>query len=85
MKITVTAEDIASGRRGEPSLCPIATAIRRAIPGSDPWVNYTFVDFYEPARPSARLPFAAQEFISGFDRGFGGHPFDFDLDLEVTS
>ena len=37
IRLEVTAEDIAAGRRKDPSACPIALALRRSLGSANPW------------------------------------------------
>ena len=89
MKITVTPLDIVAGARGEPCSCPIALAIRRQIPGSDPLVTPEEVGIEWDDRrvdyPAYDLPQEARDFIGRFDAGLPVDPFEFDLDYEASS
>lgn len=82
MKITVTAADIASGRRGSSCDCPIARAIRRA--GGDITADVACSYAYVGRRPHRRqllLPLSARQFMADFDHGEPVEPFEFELDL----
>jgi len=81
--ITVTAQHIARGERYSWVCCPVALAIRDALP--DVSVvrvrgggRLTLGD--TPRLVTLALPGAAVNFIRDFDDGPGGEPFTFDLD-----
>lgn len=64
MRVEVTAEDIAKGRRSSCSRCPIARALKRAGFADVSVYNY---EFWHGENGEARLPRSAQAFIRRFD------------------
>jgi hypothetical protein len=86
VKVSVTAEDIASGKPGEICLCPIYLALQRAMPDG---VEALWVDCYRArlsgspwlTTASAPLPQSARDFIGRFDNAIPVEPFEFDLDV----
>ena len=86
MKVTVTAEHIAAGLRGEISLCPVALAIRDAgAPGATVTSSYARIP-HESGAPGKAVvvyfPEAVDDRILSFDSGKGMEPFSFDLDTD---
>jgi len=82
VRIEVTAEDIAKGRRWECTLCPVSRAIARVL-DCRPQVGPDSVTLFCNARrfEDVRLPESAQRFIQDFDARVGRPaPFAFDLD-----
>lgn len=86
MKIQVTKEDIKQGARSSPGWCPVARAVRRAIPNSQPLVGGSMVTFYWDMRElNQGLPRSARQFIGWFDTGpkwmrwLTARPFTFEL------
>lgn len=85
MRIDVTQDDIDKGLRNNCTLCPVALAIRRAIPGSDPWVDDHDISF--PSRRMAPIDTpssSVMEFMHTFDLGDFVAPFSFALDIPGT-
>ena len=80
MKIEVTAQDIASGKRVDCDCCPLALALNRAT--NDVW-HVTKAEAYRrgPVRPIT-LPPPARKFIADFDACNPVFPFTFELELE---
>jgi hypothetical protein len=92
-EISVTAEDIAQGVRRSCHLCPVAIAARRVVlnHGSEAVIEvgaYTLIcldnktDIPIAVGP---LPFEVVRQIRRFDYGHKIEPFDFELDLTLTS
>lgn len=79
MKITVTAEDIKEGHRGNACLCPIALAMIRAT--KDEWAVGTFSVRRRYQRRAFALPKRVMAWIFRFDIGKEVKPFSFTLDL----
>ena len=86
MKIQVTKEDIRQGNTSSPSWCPVALAVRRAIPDSAPLVGNSGITFYwERQELNQDLPRSVRWFIRRFDtgprwaRGLLARPFTFEL------
>jgi hypothetical protein len=83
MRVEVTADDIANGKRGLPWCCPIARAIKRASGGSRVSIG-TFNGLaydWGTAHPAVffDLPEVARCFISDFDSGRPVEPFSFEI------
>lgn len=76
-KITVTQEDIEKGRRGDYGACPIALAIKRAIPDG----GFISVDDEEILVGHNRFESieAVWSFVYSFDAGDAVEPFEFTL------
>lgn len=83
MRIEVTQEDIKKGERHSGISCPIALALKRALPGRHVGVSEETADIGENAR--VLLPLEAQDFIDDFDDGLGVDPFAFELDYSGES
>lgn len=85
IRVEVTAEDIANGRRYHASACPVALACKRVFPSdSEPYVNGLNVSFGRwGERRSVVVPGSVLEFINRFDapKPLPVKPFSFDLDL----
>src|SRR5262249_113047 len=79
-KITVREEEMWRGVPGEPCRCPIARAITRVLPESDPWVNPPEVQLYTGTDRFgwAGLPSQAIAFTREFDHYGAAHvePFE---------
>lgn len=80
MRIFITQMDIDEGQRGVVELCPIAQAIRRQLPGSEPRVGYIGVTI---SGDRYGLPEHAGAFALAFDADEAVMPFWFDIPLEV--
>ena len=82
MHVSVTAEDITHGQRGNLRSCPIALALNRQTGGL--WVvsSNTAWDGLETVYV---LPLEAAQFIKQFDAVGAGAPLDFDMDLHPAS
>jgi hypothetical protein len=81
MRIEVTEQDIAAGRRRQPSACPIALAVKRAYA-----VERASVAEYDiivtrwcDRQFKWRTPTPAASFIERFDKGEKVEPFSFEL------
>ncbi len=82
-EISVTAEDIARGKRGSCGECPIALAVARAL-GKATDVKVTCVFAYirhnlRDATTVYALPGKATRFIDAFDDGEPVEPFTFTM------
>lgn len=89
VRVSVTPEDIACGAKGSYTSCPIALAVRRAVPEltyasvSDTMVSArTKIPKGSDARYHGTLPKEAGDFVNAFDWGKEVVPFDFSLTLE---
>lgn len=80
--INVTAEHIAKGVRDSCSHCPVALAIREALPhGPGLWVDSAHVTVGKSGHwTEVGLPDAVTRFIEAFDQGDPVQPFAFELD-----
>lgn len=77
MRVTVTAKDVAKGRRFIADRCPVALALRRTTHRR--WEVY-FTHLSDVTRQTGqRAPDAVAEFCERFDDGLGGKPFTFEL------
>lgn len=77
MKIEVTAEHIRDGERSQPSLCPVALALRQRF-GCDCHVgSHTAVWVEAGGRFVVDLPESATKFVNEFDAGLAVEPFGF--------
>lgn len=81
MTIKVTQEHIRTGAKGSPGCCPIAKAVREALPGKAVSViavikvySGGFLKFWAPLTESVRT------FIDAFDEGLPVEPFSFELE-----
>ena len=82
MKITVTAEDIAIGRRCDPELCPVGHALRRAgVPYESVMGSALLVAESGDRLNFLPLPPAVARWILEFDRNRPVEPFSFELSL----
>jgi hypothetical protein len=80
--VNVTEDDIRDGQAGVCRECPVALAIKRALPGTDVHVSYERVSLGGPRRQEILgTPDAVQEFIGRFDSALPVEPFEFDLDI----
>lgn len=79
MKIKVTKDDIRNGMVGSALYCPVALAIRRAMPeATDVGVGFTIAGFViGDEEINADLPDEAVQFIRSFDEGDPVEPFEF--------
>lgn len=85
MKIQVTAEDIANGKREDCNYCPIALAVGRATHCKRVSVGRRIImwDIRFVQSKSAWMPSVAKEFINVFD-AFGSNyvsPFEFEVEF----
>lgn len=81
LRVEVTAEDIADGRREHCERCPVARAMRRAI-GRVVWVGGAGQWGIGNRSPQPkRLPLRVTDFITAFDTGRPVSPFTFNLDV----
>lgn len=85
MKIQVTDDDIAVGKRGCGDQCPIFHAIKRVMMNENIIVFNHRIQLYDKAfRVAIRsilLPKEVTAFIDSFDDGNPSQPFEFDLPL----
>lgn len=89
MKIRVTDDDIAIGKRGCGTQCPIFHAIKRVMMNENIIVFNHRVQFrvqlydkaFSVAIRSILLPKEVTAFIDSFDDGNPSQPFEFDLPL----
>jgi len=85
--VSVTAAHIAEGLRDSCELCPVALAIREALPHAGAiYVDSRHVTFGRRGHwTEVDLPDAVTSFIEAFDRGTGGWPFTFELDYPAVT
>jgi len=85
--ITVTAEHIARGVADSCDHCPVALAIREALPhGPGLWVDSAHVTVGKPGHwTEVDLPDTVTHFIEAFDGGDPVRPFTFDLDYPAVT
>lgn len=81
MKVSVSQEDIAGGMPGSVFSCPVALAIKRAVPEADEVIvavskAYAHVG---DCLVSYRLPLDVQGFIISFDMEHPVQPFTFEM------
>lgn len=83
IKVSVTAEDIANGKHGNCSLCPVALAVNRAIGQKFDAVRIGFRNAeFGYGDPDERvLPWRAQEFVLDYESGRPVEPFEFEMDV----
>jgi hypothetical protein len=79
IKIEVTADDIANGKRGDSTCCPIALACLRIIHKDWFEVFQEYLNIEEP------VPTVIKEFILAFDRKKDVQPFTFELPDSVKT
>jgi hypothetical protein len=88
IKVDVTREHIEVGLKKDCGSCPVALAIRSAIPNC----AYVSVDpnratvLPVAGKPLRRIPLprTARDFISAFDHGWFGATISFELELEAA-
>ena len=80
--VNVTQEDINNGTSGDYDRCPIALAIARELPGSDPSVSDEVHLLGEGYCGHACQPSEAEEFVISFDLGRPVSPLTFKLTFE---
>lgn len=89
VNIEVTEDDIAHGLPHDPSCCPVAKALARAMPGAMVSVGCAYLSVYRPETRNppfyAGLPFEAMRFIRRFDGGKEVQPFAFTVSIEESS
>lgn len=86
--VSVTDDDIAKGKRMDGSFCPIARALRRALPKAD-WVSVGMTNATYESKPlfrkrrayNAPLSREAKRFINDFDSGLTVHPTEFQFEF----
>ena len=91
MRIDVTADDIRRGERCTTDRCPVALAIRRAVPDAMILVTPTYVIVSTPAWKlnllDEDMPAGVRAFVLSFDRCTMMYPppapFSFDLPMPV--
>jgi hypothetical protein len=84
LTVNVTSGHIARGNRQHARRCPVAIAIREALPAWSLFRKLTVSVAPCTARAGfqvGRLPRPAQNFISNFDARFSVEPFTFTLDM----
>jgi hypothetical protein len=81
MRIIVTKEDIAGGRRSDPEDCPVARALRRAGIVHFGVTGMAVMIPGERQHASVLLPGDVQEWIMDFDWGSPVKPLEFELAL----
>jgi hypothetical protein len=76
--IEVTIEDVVDGEPESSCGCPIALAVKRALPGRDVEIYRSefFIDGY-----SVKPPASATAFIRAFDRHTHPDPIAFEIDV----
>lgn len=79
--VSVTAEDIASGKRYDCEACPIALAVRRVIGPLDIFVCREIGRESIGIHPVPALP-EAKAFMDAFDNGEAVAPFSFQLEVD---
>ena len=80
--ITVTQDDIDKGSRGESCKCPVALALKRAVPHSDGVeVCEHFFVFHDAGVRwfTSLLPLEVVRFVEEFDAGGKVEPFEFQM------
>lgn len=85
MKISITAQDIKNGKACSRNSCPVALAIKKALPGCPVWVDSWFIDIIRtelefPLITAYHTNDKIERFIKTFDEGGRVKPFSFDLD-----
>lgn len=86
MTIHVTQEDIDTGQRNKPWACPVALAIKRAMPTHVVEAGPEVVYLHKPgdlANTAYHTPITASFFIENFDNGAPVSPFSFDLPVKL--
>jgi len=79
VKVIVTEQDIVNGIRHDCSSCPIALALKRVFPNSDPDVGYdSYIHRNGQSTLVLTVPPTAQDFILRFDDGEDVEPFEFE-------
>lgn len=89
VRVRVTQDDIDAGVRVSCNRCPVARALKRAVPGcAEAMTDGVRVDLCmlgdDPNVYNLSLPIEATDAIAEFDRGNGMSPFEFDLSLPPT-
>lgn len=91
MKIRVTQEDLENGNPADAETCPVALAIKRAMPGADVLVDGNQVEFRTGEQSiigddivrGISLPNHIRNWIGRYDMNpEEAEPVEFDLDLE---
>lgn len=87
LKVNVTQEHIDKGERYNTGGCPIAWALRDALPEGCCGINVhvRVAVWFDDAQVyhQAWLPRPAQDFVVEFDNGYDISPFSFELDADV--
>lgn len=84
VKIDVTQEDIEKGITGSCTRCPVALALRRAVPEATnavvrkDCISVNPYDFYVESITPQKVAW----FIFDFDGGGPAHPFTFEVDFK---
>lgn len=85
--VNVTAEDIREGGRVDAFCCPVALALRRAVPPHVERVGVTgaYAALWTPdcghRTTDVLLPDAARAFIDRYDDGHDVEPFTFEIEI----
>lgn len=84
LRVEVTAEDIANGKREDSESCPIALALLRCdgVFGAEVNEDITTVT-PDDDRLSGSPPKEASDFIDNFDAGNDVEPFAFEIEVEA--
>jgi len=86
IELNITLEDIQQGTPSECSKCPIALALKRAVPGITALaVDTSFIYFQEDRKFFVWTPLEAGDFINNFDRGNFVEPFHLTLEFSERS
>jgi hypothetical protein len=93
LRLTITADDIAQGKRSDTSCCPIALSFRRTaqkerIRVAALWVVAPRIvcatDVYKGIQRSWAMPEIAGKWLIAFDKGETVSPLSFELREEVN-
>lgn len=82
MKINITQKDINKGEKANGDRCPIARAIKRAMPFKNIWYKYEVGRILVMNRfgnTVFELPVEAVKFIRDYDGGHPVEPFSFEV------
>jgi hypothetical protein len=83
--ITVTRDDITTGKPGDTKICPVARATARALkaaPGDISVGGFQIIHWPDPdSAVIYSLPGRAQTWIAAFDRGETVYPITFDIEV----
>jgi len=79
--ISVTQADIDDGRHRDCTSCPLALAVRRALPSLPGLSVGNWGIFPDPRRDPIELPDTARIFVATFDADLPVEPFSFTIDV----